>query len=178
MGSNLAVAVNGLSRPREPRSAAALRRRIGARLAARQETLACVEIGSGGLVSQAFTAEAGSSAFYKGALILTADAADWPRALTGDGGWQTEPPGSPARLRGLAALAQAAFGADWGLAVEWERAPRAGTLHLALRGPESTTTNATAPLATATVESSAARLVAYVLERVNARLAEQCEESP
>ena len=170
MGNSLAVAVNGLSRPREPRSAAALRRRIGARLAARQETLACVEIGSGGLVSQAFTAEAGSSAFYKGALILTADAAAWPRALTGDGGWQTEPPGSPARLRGLAALAQAAFGADWGLAVEWERAPRAGTLHLA--------TNATAPLTTATVESSAARLVAFVLERVNARLAEQREESP
>ena len=137
-----------------------------------------MEIGSGGLVSQAFTAEPGSSAFFRGALILTADAAAWPRALTGDGGWQAAPPGSPARLRGLAALAQAAFGADWGLAVEWARSPRAGTLHLALRGPENTTTRARPPLATAVVESSAGRLVAYVLEHVTARLEAQREVPP
>ena len=60
----------------------ALLRRIAQRLTDSDETLACVEIGSGGDVTRSLTSEPGSSAFFAGSFILSSDAALWPRSLT------------------------------------------------------------------------------------------------
>ena len=94
-----------------------LHRHIAAGLTSRNETLACVEIGSGGQVSSFLTSEPGSSAFFAGAMILTADASVWPQSIMGRCGWRHDPLESLDRLCGLAAIAQSEFGADWGLAV-------------------------------------------------------------
>ena len=83
-----------------------LHRHIAAGLTSRNETLACVEIGSGGQVSSFLTSEPGSSAFFAGALILTADASVWPQSIMGRCGWRHDPLESLDRLCELAAIAQ------------------------------------------------------------------------
>ncbi len=159
-------------------TAGTLHRRIASSLTARRETLACVEIGSGGRISQALTAEPGSSAFFTGALILTPDAALWPRAITGRGCWQAEPPGSEPRLFGLAAVAQKQFDADWGLAVECVPSATPVALHLALRSPDCGACCETAALAADAAEPDSGRLAQCVLERLAARLEGRDEAPP
>ena len=159
-------------------TAGTLHRRIASSLTARRETLACVEIGSGGRIAQSLTAEPGSSAFFTGALILTPDAALWPRAITGCGGWQEEPPGSDARLYGLADLTRQAFDADWGLAVEWAPATAPEAVHVALRGPNCLASLETASLSGGDAERAGERLAQCVLERLAARLEGRDEAPP
>ncbi len=162
-----------------------LQRRIAKRLTRRNETLACVEIESGGLVSRSLTSVPGSSAYFAGALILAADAALWPQAITSDGSWQHEPPGSHIRLDGAAAAAQQAFGAHWGLAVECVPAMNADSVHLALRTPNgSSVLEVMSPRAEtiSTAESAELsheeRLVQCILRCFANRLQEICENLP
>lgn len=155
-----------------------LHRRITTRLARRHETLACIEIGSDGHVSRSLTSEPGSSAFFTGSLILPADSARWPQSITGDGSWQEEPPGSYTRLAGLAGAAQAAFGADWGFAVEC--APTASQVHVyvALSTPDGNAVSNTVLFVEGTVQPDAERLVECVLRLLAQRLEERTKELP
>ena len=155
-----------------------LRQRIAQRLTARGETLACVEIESGGHVSRSLTAEPGSSAFFAGALILPQDSACWPQPITGDGSWRDAPPGSDARLAELAGIAQAAFGADWGLAVECQPAAFQESIHISLRTPDGSSVMESASLAESALRPGAERLVQCVLEILAQRLAEHTEAPP
>lgn len=152
--------------------------RIAQRLTARGETLACVEIESGGHVSRSLTAEPGSSAFFAGALILPQDSACWPQPITGDGSWRDAPPGSDARLAELAGIAQAAFGADWGLAVECQPAASRESLHCALRAPDGSSVMESAPLGENALQPGTERLVQCVLEILAQRLEEHTEVPP
>lgn len=155
-----------------------LLRRIAQRLTERGETFACVEIGSGGYVSLSLTSEPGSSAFFAGALIFPADAALWPQAITGDGGWTKAPPGSYTRLAGLAGVAQAAFGADWGLAVERQPADRQRSLFVALRTPDGSAVMETVSPAEDVLQPGAERLVQCVLGCLARWLEEHTEVPP
>ena len=162
-----------------------LQRRIAKRLTSRNETLACVEIESGGLLSRSLTSVPGSSAYFAGALILAADAALWPQAIAGDGSWQHEPPGSHIRLDGAAAAAQQAFGANWGLAVECVPAMNADSVHLALRTPNGSSLleiaspgAESASTAECAMRSTEERLVQCILRRFANRLQEICENLP
>lgn len=155
-----------------------LHRRIATGLATRQGTLACAEVGSGGCVSRCLTSEPGSSAFFAGALVLAADAACWPHRILGCGGWQTEPPGSRARLQELARVAQEQFSADWGLAVEWTPSAPQRLLNIAVRVPDGSLTFETSSLGAEGSPCGAERLVQCVLEVLAQRLAEHTKELP
>ena len=155
-----------------------LHRRTATYLTSRHETLACVEIGSGGHISRCLTSEPGSSAFFAGSLIFPADAALWPQAITGDGSWRETPPGSHTRLAGLAGVAQKAFGADWGLAVECLPANSQTSLSIALRPPDGNAVSDTVFLAQDTVQPGEERLVQCVLGLLAQRLEEHAEKPP
>ena len=155
-----------------------LHRRTATCLTTRHETLACVEIGSGGQVSRSLTSEPGSSAFFAGSLIFPADSAPWPQAITGDGSWRAAPPGSHTRLAGLAGTAQAAFDADWGLAVERQPANSQTSFSIALRPPDGNAVSDTVFLAQDAAQPGEARLVECVLGLVVQRLEEHAEKLP
>ena len=155
-----------------------LLRHIAAGLTSRNETLACVEIGSGGQVSSFLTSEPGSSAFFAGALILTADASVWPRSIMGRCGWRQDPTESLDRLCGLAAIAQSEFGADWGLAVVCKPASAQHPVHFALRSPSGNATLGTAPVSEEVLQSDGGLLVHYVLQHVAERLENYREDPP
>ncbi|MYB77028.1 MAG: CinA family protein [Chloroflexi bacterium] len=155
-----------------------LHRRTATCLTTRHETLACVEIGSGGQVSRCLTSEPGSSAFFAGSLIFPADAALWPQAITGDGSWRAAPPSSHTRLAGLAGVAQAAFGTDWGLAVECLPANKQTSLSLALLFPDGNAVSDTVFLAEDAAQTGEERLVQCVLGLLAQRLEEHNEKSP
>lgn len=134
--------------------------------------LACVEIHSGGHVSRSLTSEPGSSAFFAGTLILPQDSARWPQPITGDGSWREAPPGSYTRLAGLAGIAQAAFGADWGLAVECQPAARGLRVDTLLRAPNGHAAVDSLSSAEDAGHSEDERLVQCVLEVLAQRLEE------
>lgn len=152
--------------------------RIAQCLSARRETLACVEIGSGGRVSRVLTSEPGSSAFFAGSLILPADSAHWPQSIAGDGSWRAAPPGSQARLAGLAGVAQQSYGTDWGVAVECLPAAGQISLSIALRTPGGNTVLDTVLPAEDAVQSGEERLVECVLELLAQQLEKHREEAP
>lgn len=155
-----------------------LLQRIAQRLTECGESLACIEVGSGGHVSRSLTSEPGSSVFFAGALIFPADSVRWPQSITGDGSWQEEPPGSYTRLAGLAGAAQAAFGADWGFAVECT--PTASQVHVyvALSTPDGYAVSKTVLFVEDTVQPDAERLVECVLRLLAQRLEERTKELP
>ena len=155
-----------------------LHRHIAAGLTSRNETLACVEIGSGGQVSSFLTSEPGSSAFFAGALILTADASVWPQSIMGRCGWRHDPLESLDRLCGLAAIAQCEFGADWGLAVVCKPATARHPVHFALRSPSGNATLETALLSDEMLQSGGEQLVQSVLQHVAERLKNYREDPP
>ena len=155
-----------------------LHRHIAAGLISRYETLACVEIGSGGQVSSFLTSEPGSSAFFAGALILTADASVWPQSIMGRCGWRQDPTESLDRLCGLAAIAQSEFGADWGLAVVCGLAAARRPVHFALRSPSGNATLGTAPVSEEVLQSGGEQLVQSVLQHVAERLEHYREDPP
>ena len=155
-----------------------LHRHIAARLTSRNETLACVEIGSGGQVSSFLTSEPGSSAFFAGALILTADASVWPRSIMGRCGWRQNPIESLDRLCGLAAIAQSEFGADWGLAVFCKAAAARHPVHFALCSPSGIATLETALLSNEAPQSDGEQLVQSILQHVAKRLTNYRKEPP
>ncbi len=148
-------------------------RRIAQRLTARAETLACVEVGSGGHVTRSLTSEPGSSAFLAGSFILTADAALWPLSLRHDDSAHPERPGSIPRLEGLAADARQAFGADWALAVECLPAAQRVCAYALLRAPDGTSTLAIASSAYETLQSDSDGMVWGILAGLARRLDEQ-----
>ena len=147
-----------------------LHRHIAAGLISRYETLACVEIGSGGQVSSFLTSEPGSSAFFAGALVLTADASVWPQSIKGRCGWRHGPIESLDRLCELAAIAQSEFGADWGVAVVCRPAANQHPVHFALRSPSGNATLETALLSDEVLQSGGEQLVQSVLQHVAKRL--------
>ena len=155
-----------------------LHRHIAAGLTSRSETLACVEIGSGGQVSSFLTSEPGSSAFFAGALILTADASVWPRSIMSRCGWRHDPLESLDRLCELAAIAQSEFGADWGLAVVCRPAAAQHPVHFALCSPSGNATLETALLSEELLQSGGERLVHNVLKHVAERLKNYREDPP
>ena len=155
-----------------------IHRHIAAGLTSRNETLACVEIGSGGQVSSFLTSEPGSSAFFAGALILTADESVWPQSIMGRCGWRHDPLESLDRLCGLAAIAQCEFGADWGLAVVCRPAANQHPLHFALRSPSGNATLETALFSDEVLQSGGEQLVQSVLQHVAERLEHYREDPP
>lgn len=155
-----------------------LLQRIAQRLTECGESLACIEIGSGGQVSRRLTSEPGSSAFFAGALILAADAAFWPHQITGCSGWQAEPAGSSGRLQELATVAQKQFSADWGLAVEWTPPAPHHFLNIAIRVPDGSLTFETSSLGTEASQCGAEQLVQCVLRLLAQRLEERTKELP
>ena len=161
-----------------PPTSSLLLQRLAQRLTERGETLACVEIGSGGHVSRSLTSEPGSSALFAGSLIFPADAALWPQAITGDGSWRAAPPGSHTRLAGLAGVAQVAFGTDWGLAVECQPANSQTSLSIALLFPDGNAVSDTVFLAEDAAQPGEERLVQCVLRLLAQHLEEHTEEPP
>ena len=159
-------------------TSSSFQRRIAKRLTSRSETLACVEIRIGGLVSHSLTSEPGSSAYFAGALILAAEAALWPQSITGDGTWQEEPPGSHARLDGAAAAAQQAFGANWGLAVECVPATNSDSVHVVLRAPNGSSMLEVVSPRDEALHSAGERLVQCVLRHLAGCLEEYSEDPP
>lgn len=155
-----------------------LLRRIAQCLSDRDETLACVEIGSGGHVTRSLTSEPGSSAFFGGSLILSADAAHWPRSLRRDDRGNPEGPGSIPRLQGLAVAAQEEFGADWALAVECLPAAQRVCAYTLLRAPDGKSTLATALSAGDAIRNETGSIVKDILACLARRLDEQSEVSP
>ena len=137
-----------------------------------------MEIGSGGHVSRGLTSEPGSSAFFAGSLIFPADSALWPQSITGDGNWKQSPPGSHTRLAGLAGVTQAAFGTDWGLAVECQPANSQTSLSIALRPPDGNAVSDTVLLAEDAAQPGEELLVQCVLRLLAQRLEEHNEKSP
>ncbi len=155
----------------------ALLQRIAQRLIERDETLACVEIGSGGHVTRSLTAEPGSSAFFAGSFILAADAALWPRSLTpGDCG-NSGRPGSIPRLQGLTVAARQAFGADWALAVECLPAAQRECAYALLCAPDGTSTLFTALFAKDASHYDSDALVPGILGGLARRLDKQIEDT-
>ncbi len=155
-----------------------LHRHIAAGLTSRNETLACVEIGSGGQVSSFLTSEPGSSGFFAGALILTADASVWPQSIMGRCGGRQDLLESPDRMCGLAAIAQSEFGADWGLAVVRRPAAARHPVHFALRSPSGNATLETELLSDEVLQSGGEQLVQSVLQHVAERLKNYREDPP
>ena len=155
-----------------------LHKLVATSLTKRNETLACVEVGSGGQVSSFLTSEPGSSAFFAGALILTADASVWPRSIMGRCDRRQDPTESPDRLCGLAAIAQSEFGADWGLAVVCRLAAAQHPVHFALRSPSGNATLETMLLSEEAPQSGGEGLVQSVLQHVAERLNNHREEPP
>ena len=150
-----------------------LLRSIAQRLTERAETLACVEVGSGGHVTRSLTSVPGSSAFLAGSFILTADAAFWPPSLKRDDSAHRERPGSIRRLEGLAAAARQAFGADWALAVECLPAAQRVCAYALLRAPDSTSTLAAASSGNEAFQSESDCMVWGILSGLARRLDEQ-----
>ena len=150
-----------------------LRRCIAEFLTGRGETLACVEIGSGGRVAACLTAKAGSSAYFAGGLVLPADASHWPPSLVGEGAWLQEPPGSRSRLHGLVRVVQQAFAADWCLAIECTPQADRYTAFLLLRNTAGSATHTSEALTEDSSQPCCERLVQYALKH----LAEKLEEN-
>jgi PncC family amidohydrolase len=93
----------------------ALGEQVGARLRARQETVAIAESAAGGLIAATLLAVPGASAYFQGgAVVYTRDA---KVALLGlDAAAVTDPrPSTEAHARVLARGVRAALGATWGI---------------------------------------------------------------
>ncbi len=173
-----------------------LYQRVAALLTARHETLACIDVGLGGQVSAALTAVPGSSAFYLGAYILTAERSAWPKTVASRALRQGERTHLQAQLCALATIAQEDFGAVWGLAIAGTSAtghvakdsadsiPPATTVRhtnpasigIALRSPSDTVTHAQTELPAAGAEPGTGGLVQYVLRQLAAGLAQEHED--
>lgn len=154
-----------------------LLRHIARRLSERDETLACVEIGSGGHVSRSFTSQPGSSAFFAGSFVLTADAAHWPRSLRYYDCRNPEPPGSIPRLEGLAVAARQAFGADWALTVECLPAGQHAHAYTLLHAPDGRSALVTASYAKDALQRENGLFVEGILACLARRLDDLSEAS-
>ena len=154
-----------------------LLQQIAQRLSERDEMLACVEIGCGGRVTRSLTSQPGSSAFFVGSFVLTADAALWPRSLRKDDRGNPERPGSIPRLEGLAVAARQAFGADWALAVECLPVGQHAHAYTLLHAPGGTSTLVTDLSAKDALQRDNGLLVEGILACLARRLDDQSEVS-
>ncbi len=154
-----------------------LRQRIAAGLSDRGQTLACVEIGSGGRVASRLTAKAGSSAYFAGGLVLTADSSYWPASLVGEGAWLRKPPGSRSRLNEIARITQHAFHSNWCLVVECVPQAAPFTVYLALRNTENNATHTANVLPPGSSQPCWERLVQYALKHLAEKLVENGGET-
>ena len=118
---------------------------VGRLLQQRGETVATAESLTGGLVGAALTELPGSSATYRGGLVVYATdtkaaVAGVPTALLDQAGAVSEQ-----TARALAEGARERLGSDWGIATTGVAGPDeqeghpAGTVHLAVAGPTGTT---------------------------------------
>ncbi len=154
-----------------------LRQRIAEGLSDRGQTLACVEIGSGGRVASRLTAKAGSSAYFAGGLVLTADSSYWPTSLVGEGAWLRKPPGSRTRLERLAKIARHAFHSNWCLVVECVPQAAPFTVYLALCNAENNATHIAEAPALDPSRPCWERLVQYALKHLAEKLVENGGET-
>ena len=117
---------------------------VGSRLRARGQTVACAESLTGGLVGAALSELPGSSATFRGSLVVYAtDAkaalADVPSELLEEHGAV-----SPEAATALAEGARTRLAADWGVATTGVAGPEeqegrpVGTVHVAVAGPSGT----------------------------------------
>ena len=115
---------------------------VGARLAARRQTVAVAESCTGGLLAAALTQEAGSSRFFRGGVVCYSD--DLKVALAGVAPASLSAHGAVSAVvaRQLARGARARLGTDWGIGVTGIAGPGGarpgkpvGTVFIAVCGP-------------------------------------------
>lgn len=158
-------------------AALALAEKIGARLMARQATLATAESCTGGLIGDLVTSVPGASAYYQGGVIAYSN--DVKQALLGVRAVTLDTQGavSEACVREMAEGARARLGVDFSVAVSGIAGPGGGApekpvglVHFAVAGPQGTVTHhVICPGGRGEVKQRAAFIALDLLEKELAR---------